>query len=637
MRLILKEIELENFMCYGNFEKTFPEGTTIISGRNGAGKSTIATAYTWLLFGCDYELKDNPVVRREINGKPIDDMDVRVRGTFEQDGREMIYEKVQRRTYSKDGKSYKDDNSYYVNSVPKTMKAFNECVGIDLDTFKMCTNVNTFLGKTPGKMREFLFSTARGISDLEIAESDGELQELAGYLKLHSAEELKAMNTATKAKIEKDLPVLEGQIKEKERDITIKSGMDVSDLELKKKSLEEKINACNETLNATQKIMKEYEKMSDKVLEIGFAINSLRREANAENEQKKNDLRFHIDEKKFELRGLEKKIELNNLQLKCLEESRDKQLEERNALANQWREENDREIGREDLCCPYCGAEYTKEKKEGLISDFNKKKSEQIEKIEKIGGELKEKIENLGTEIYSLQMQTEQCKAVCGTLETSISDLCADLRDLPDTAEVTGEEYERLKAELEDAEAAMNEEQSSKILKSSLEDEKRKYEAELLDCTMQINSSNTEKDEIRLSELREQRENLEQKKMDCKKVLSLLDDLDKAKNEALSNEINRNFGIVKWKLFEYAKNGGYKSVCIPTVDGKSILSVMSNKGNRIMGKLDICKGIQKISGFEVPVWLDDAEALDSTNFVKARDIAKPSQFIALVVEHDNKL
>lgn len=637
MRLILKEIELENFMCYGNFEKTFSEGTTIISGRNGAGKSTIATAYTWLLFGCDYELKDNPVVRREIDGKPVDDMDVRVRGTFDQDGKEIIYEKVQKRTYSKDGKSYKDDNSYYVNAVPKTMKAFNESIGVDLDTFKMCTNVNAFLGKTPGKMREFLFSTAAEISDLEIAESDGELRELAGRLKLHSAEELKAMNTATKAKIEKDLPVLEGQIKEKERDITIKNGMDVSDLELKKKALEEKINACNEKLNDMQKMVEEYEKRSDKVMEIRFAISSLQREANAENKQKKNDLLLHIDGKRIELRGLEKKIELNNLQLKCLEESRDKHLEERNVLANQWREENDREIEKEDLCCPYCGAEYTKEKKEELLADFDKKKSAQIEKIEKRGGEVKEKIDNIGTEIYNLQMETEQCKAACGTLEKSISDLRTDLLNLPDAVEATGEEYEKLKAELEDAEAAMNEEQSTKMLKDNLEEEKGKYETELFNCISQINSSNTEKDEIRLSELQERRENLEQQKMDCKNLLALLDDLDKAKNEALSSEINKNFRTVKWKLFEYAKNGGYKSVCIPTVDGKSILSVMSNKGNRIIGKLDICKGIQRISGLEVPVWLDDAEALDSTNFEKARNIVCPSQFIGLVVEHDNKL
>jgi hypothetical protein len=49
------------------------------------------------------------------------------------------------------------------------------------------------------------------------------------------------MNKATKAKITKDLPIIDGQIKEKERDIQIKSDIDVSDLELYRNSLKEPI------------------------------------------------------------------------------------------------------------------------------------------------------------------------------------------------------------------------------------------------------------------------------------------------------------------------------------------------------------------------------------------------------------
>jgi len=101
-------------------------------------------------------------------------------------------------------------------------------------------------------------------------------------------------------------------------------------------------------------------------------------------------------------------------------------------------------------------------------------------------------------------------------------------------------------------------------------------------------------------------------------ILDLLAELEKKKNELLSDEINSHFGLVKWKLFENAKNGNYKSVCIPQVDGKSILTTISNKGNRILGKLDICRSIQKIEGISVPIWLDDCESLDSENQKKVR-------------------
>ena len=94
--------------------------------------------------------------------------------------------------------------------------------------------------------------------------------------------------------------------------------------------------------------------------------------------------------------------------------------------------------------------------------------------------------------------------------------------------------------------------------------------------------------------------------------------------------------MVKWQLFEFAKNGGYKSTCIPTIDGKSILTTMSNKGNRIIGRIDICNSIQQISNVACPMWLDDAESLDSANQQKAVDMVD-GQIIMLAVNDNEEL
>ena len=88
MRSVLKKAVLENFMCYAHAEFDFYAITKIMA-KNGKGKSTIATAYLWCLFNCDYELKDNPVVRREVDGKSIDDMDTSVELTLDVDGKEI--------------------------------------------------------------------------------------------------------------------------------------------------------------------------------------------------------------------------------------------------------------------------------------------------------------------------------------------------------------------------------------------------------------------------------------------------------------------------------------------------------------------------------------------------------------------
>lgn len=100
MKIKLKKVVLENFMCYAQAVFEFFDITKIMA-KNGIGKSTIATAYLWCLFNCDYELRDNPQVRREVDGKSIDDMDTSVEITLDVDGKEITMKKVQVRTYNK--------------------------------------------------------------------------------------------------------------------------------------------------------------------------------------------------------------------------------------------------------------------------------------------------------------------------------------------------------------------------------------------------------------------------------------------------------------------------------------------------------------------------------------------------------
>ena len=128
----------------------------------------------------------------------------------------------------------------------------------------------------------------------------------------------------------------------------------------------------------------------------------------------------------------------------------------------------------------------------------------------------------------------------------------------------------------------------------------------------------------------------EQNKANAEKILALLEELDKAKNEILSEAINCHFELVEWQLFELAKNGNYKSVCIPKIDGKSILTTVSNKGNRILGRVDICKSIQKISSISCPIFLDDSESL-STDNQKRVSAMVDSQLIMLIVNDSDKL
>lgn len=635
-RAVLKKVILENFMCYAHADFDF-YAITKITAKNGKGKSTIATAYLWCLFNCDYELKDNPVVRREIDGKSVDDMDTSVELTLDVDGKEITMKKVQVRTYNKDKTGYKDDNSYYINDVRKNLKDFNTYLDVDMNVFKMCSNVNAFLNQKPTEMREYLFSLVGDVTDFDIASQKAELAELVPLLNKYTVEELSAMNKATKTKITKDLPILDGQIKEKERDIQLKQSIDVSDLELQKNSIKEQIADCVAKQTDNDKLTAEYDKASSDILNLKFELSDMSRKANEENVKARRDIENRISDKQFLVRQTEKTItdtENNITYQRTTVDIINKQLQD---IRDKWKTENERKFDETSLICSYCGQEYPEDKKEQLRADFDSHKAEELKAITCNGNLFKDKLDKNKKILKDLQKELPQHKESLEMLNTAIADLEKQLSELPQEIDVSAtEEYKALEQKITEKEQAMHKANDISAVKAELKAQETALRQQLAECESQIAKSDTAADEQRLEELRQTRIDSEQNKANAEKILDLLDELDKAKNEALTEAVNSHFGLVKWQLFEYAKNGNYKSCCIPTVDGKSILTTMSNKGNRILGRVDICNSIQKISGMSVPIILDDSESLDIANQKKVAEIID-SQLIMLIVNDSEKL
>lgn len=641
-RATLKKVVLENFMCYAHAEFDFYAITKIMA-KNGKGKSTIATAYSWCLFNCDYELKDNPVVRREVDGKSVDDMDTSVELTLEVDGKEVILKKVQKRTYEevvKDGvvvTTVKDPNSYYINSVSKTLKAFNEYLDININIFKMCSNVNVFLTQKPKEMREYLFSLVKKITDLDMAKSKSGLAELVPLLEKYTYEEIRAMNNKIKKDVDDNAKKLKGQIEEKERDVQMKQAIDVSDLELQKNSLKEQIADCVAKQTDNDKLMAEYDKASSDILNLKFELSDMSRKANEDNVKARRNIENRISDKRFLVRQTEKTIADTKNNITYQQTTVDiinKQLQD---IRGKWKTENERKFDEKSLICSYCGQEYPEDKKEQLRADFDRHKAEELKNITSNGKLIKGKLDENKKILEDLQKELPQHKESLEMLNIAIADLEKQLSELPQEIDVsTTEEYKALEQKIAEKEEAMHKANDISAVKAELKAQETALRQQLSNCEAEIAKSDTAADEQRLEELRKTKIDSEQNKANAEKILDLLDELDKAKNEALTEAVNSHFSLVKWQLFEYAKNGNYKSCCIPTVDGKSILTTMSNKGNRILGRVDICNSIQKISDISVPVILDDSESLDEENQKKVAEMVD-SQLIMLNVNDSEKL
>lgn len=368
MKIKLLGMRLENFMCYVDTEFNFFHLTKILA-ENGKGKSSIVTAFNWVLFNCDYELRDNPQVRRVVDGKSVDDMDVSVTLMLDVDGKEVTLRKVQKRIYGetvKDGvvvTTVNDPNSYYINEVSKTLKAFNEYLDVNIATLKMCSNINVFLNQKPKEMREYLFSLVDKTSDLDMAKSKSELAELVPFLEKYTCEEIRAMKNKIKKDVDDNAKKLKGQIEEKERDVQLKQAIEISDLELQKNSLKEQIEDCIAKQTDNDKLMAEYDKASSDILDLKFKQGDLSRKANEGNIKARREIEDKISDKQFLVRQVEKTISETE---KCIELSK-KTIESitdyLNAERKKWTEENNRQFDENSLICPYCGNEYREDKK----------------------------------------------------------------------------------------------------------------------------------------------------------------------------------------------------------------------------------------------------------------------------------
>jgi len=618
MKIELLYEKFQNFMSFSEYLAEFNGENALVEGRNGAGKSSLMNGYLWCLFDCDADLHFNPSVRRMVNGQVVNDMDVLVELGLLIDGIETIVRKVQHRKFSKDGTSYADENMYYWNEVPITQKEFNRRLGLDMKTFLLCTNPNSFLLKREKEMREYLFQKMESISDLDIARGNEGLCELIPLLEKYHAEEIAALQKSVIAKAKKEIPILEGQIKEKERDVLAADAVDLAEMELYRNALQEQITETEERLEDTEKAYAVYRELSDGALELKFKLSDMQRTANESLEEQRRQLRSQINEivgRICELDNGIKKDEMDissyEMLVKALEGSRIDCLQ-------RWESIMEEKLDESSVICPTCHRDLPEEEIEAIAYQFEMSKKERLEAVKKEGLHIKKNLQDAKKKVKDLISSIKQRKTEQRKLQKELKKLQEQFKALPDFIDISDtEEYQAIQRQIEEKESAMKQDNNFSEKRIILKEQLLHLREEKDKVSQQIAKADTAKDEERLKELREQRLDLEQAVADSEKILDLLVELDRSKNEAMTDSINNMFSLVRWKLFDFNKNGGYKSVCVPMVDGKSILDIASNKGNRILGRLDIINSIQKMEGINCPVFLDDAESLDDENINKA--------------------
>lgn len=667
MKATLESLHLENFK--GTKDKTYEFGkTTRLSGMNRLGKTTIATAWFWLLADKNYELVSNPNIRPD----DVEECVPTVTAVLDVDGKKITITKMQKRKVSKpDANGISKvtlTNTYEINSVPKTERDFKadlEELGLIVENFLVCSHPDVFTGQKQADMRKVLFKMASTKTDAEIAATSEDTADVAKLLESYKFEEIEAMNNASKKKAVEQLDAIPNQIIGLEK---AKVDVDVAEQELAKADLDQKLAGVDQKIARASNAV---ESLRQEEMQLQFDMSGITQTMNIELSKKRSstdglicDCNYEIDRIRALISGKEKQIVVNTKAIADADVERKKLGEQYNAEKVKvfdetpyLFDESKWVFDENSTVCSLCGQTLPADKIEQLKADFERRKEEaredamrklrdaknnfvaqknsNLEEIKKKGFVQKDLIDELTKKNVDLQAVIDDMKEQEKVAAAHKEELSKQLAEIPEEADYSqNEEYVKLKARHDEVLAEIERLQAvdDAEIVASLKIEKEDLKSQLEEVNKIIaQAANNIRIDEQIADMQKRQREYEQAKADAEKILHQLKEVSKRKNELLVEEINQHFGIVSWKLFDYQKNGEYKEVCVPMVDGKEF-GVTTNTGREIQAKLDICNSFQKFFDMYVPIFLDGAESLNN-EYIPAVD----TQLILLTVTEDKQL
>ncbi|QAS52834.1 AAA family ATPase [Halobacillus litoralis] len=650
--LKLNLLSLRNFKGVTQFVVN-PNGEDVkIFGDNATGKTTLFDAFTWLLFGKDSQnKKDFSIKNLDEEGKEIHNLEHEVEAVFQLNGKELKLRKVYYEKWTKKRGSARKDftghtTDYFIDEVPSKKSDFEARVlGIvgakkkeeAEETFKLLTNPGYFNEQMHWtKRREILLKIAGRVSDKEVVKSNPKLETLLEILDGRSIEDHKKVIAAKRKEINQELeriPVRIDEVNRSKPDVSELNRQDLNDeLTYIQSQIDEKQEEINRIKNGSQVSEKQTQsrEIEGQLLEIKNKQADLNHNKTSGKRNEFNSLAREIDDVQREIDQTQYKMKNNQAQKTKLEN-------EMEALRDEYTAENAMGFeSKHEENCPTCGQslpeEQIKEAHENAKADFNKKKANKLESINKEGRQKKEQVASLEDENKTLSSTLEDLKTKLQTKQEEMEKVKQELQKLESNT-TDYQELPEYKAKLEEKQAVdqeieqlrSNVQESVSVAQSELEalrQEKSAIDQDLAKF-VQIESSNK-----RVKELEAEQEKLGEEYEQLEEQLYLTEEFIRSKVNLLTSKINERFDQANFKLFKENINGGLEETCETLFDGVPYSSGLNNAA-RINVGLDIINTLSDHYGIQVPIFIDNAEAVTDL-------INLDSQMISLVVSEPDK-
>lgn len=664
--IIIKQMHLVNFKGVRDLTIDFNRTVTNIYGRNGAGKTTVFDAFTWLLFGKDsQDRKAFDLKTLDTDGNIIAQLPHEVSAVIEVNGQEITLsrrftEKWVKRAGKIDKEFDGNKEERFFNDVPCSKKEYEEHIAkiCDEAVFKFITSPTYFTSQKAEVQKAMLHRMAGNITDEEVAAGNEAFEQLLAELfKGKTLADFRKEISAKKQRINAELVDLPGRIDEKKRDIAKSEAEDWSALEAElkqkrearadiEKQLED-INAAESAANEeVRKLMRNIEQLrTERMKRQSEITDEVMRDFYAA-QGKKNELTHEIDLLKQKIASCERDINTNKKEIERCDERRNSLLEEWKKLNAQQKsiKAEQLQIDETQFVCPTChrplDVEDIEAKEVQMRENFEKEREKRLERVasdiesnKRRGRDNNTQKENYQKQIADTEARIAEHKKRIAEIEAH-SEYTAELV-IPDASAAIASDakMKSLQNDIDRLNKEKDEKQQSDNSQNDDRAELRSGRATLTEAIEMLvaklaKRTDAEADKRRVNELEKQMQDLNVELAELERKEFVIAEFSKARSAAIGARINGLFSIVRFRWIAVAINGAESETCEVTLNGKPY-STCSNAERTNIG-LDIINAICKSEDIYAPIFIDNAESINDI-------MPMQSQTVNLIVSRDEQL
>jgi DNA repair exonuclease SbcCD ATPase subunit len=638
----LQKLTLRHFRGQTNFELDAQGKNVTIYADNGIGKTTIADAFFWLLFGKDSRNRAKFDIKFAPNGTVLSGLNAVVEGAFEVGGKTLTlsrdyHEVASTKRGSLEAQVTGNTTDFRVNEVPVSESIYLGKIKefCDENLFRMLTDPEHFASSMKWQDRRVMLLEICGdVTTEDVIASDKSLAPLAEALGGRSIEDFRTITTSLKTKTAEAKKSIPTRLDEARRSMpTIEDSEEGGDLALLQKDLAD-LQKKQLGLAEGGAVRDKKSRQAEIKVELSKIELQMQREARGDLDEVEKQLRV----KKSALGEVEDKIRRKESQISEAQRIIGECETDRAALRQDYTDLSALTFEfKGDTSCVTCGQDLPVGKlaeiKERAEARFNDEKATGLSGIMAKGLAKKSRQEELEAGVQEKQKEIETLRDQVATIQTEIDELDEKLRG-------TEAPVVDLSANLE-AKTLMDE---SDRLAGEIVQLQEGNDTELREVASQISrvqtrigfaqkrkAAESQKEQItnRIAELEEEQKTLAKEFEKLEKHLFLVESFIRAKVKLLTDKINSKFDLVAFKLFDEQINGGLTECCEATFEGRPYATALSTS-ERINAGLDIINTLSRHYGFAPPIFIDNAEAANHI-------IATEGQQIRLRVSTDKSL